>query len=133
VFGLPGADERLNLVEYFVHHEDVRRAQPDWQPRAISGELAGLLWDRLRLARLMLRKAPVGVELARSDAGGETSPGGNGRVRITAKASTPVVTVSGDPVELTLWTMGRTSVADVQMEGSDSDIAALQSPSWRQA
>jgi hypothetical protein len=41
------------------------------------------------------------------------------------------VTVSGDPAELTLWTMGRTSVADVQMEGSDSDIAALQSPSWR--
>jgi uncharacterized protein (TIGR03085 family) len=131
VFGLPGADERLNFVEYFVHHEDVRRAQPDWQPRAISGDLAGLLWDRLRLARLMLRKAPVGVELARSDAGGATSPSGSGRVRITAKASTPVVTVSGDPAELTLWTMGRTSVADVQMEGSDNDIAALQSPSWR--
>ncbi len=131
VFGLPGADERLNLVEYFVHHEDVRRAQPDWQPRAISGELAGLLWDRLRLARLMLRKAPVGVELARSAAAGEASPSGNARVRITAKASTPVVTVSGDPAELTLWTMGRTSVAHVQMEGSDSDIAALQATSWR--
>lgn len=131
MFGLPGADERLNLVEYFVHHEDVRRAQPDWQPRAISGELAGLLWDRLRLARLMLRKAPVGVELARSAAAGEASPSGNARVRITAKASTPVVTVSGDPAELTLWTMGRTGVADVQMEGSDSDIAALQATSWR--
>lgn len=131
MFGLPGADERLNLVEYFVHHEDVRRAQPDWQPRVISGELAGLLWDRLRLARLMLRKAPVGVELARSAAVGEASPSGNARVRITAKASTPVVTVSGDPAELTLWTMGRTSVAQVQMEGSDSDIAALQATSWR--
>jgi uncharacterized protein (TIGR03085 family) len=130
VFGLPGADERLNLVEYFVHHEDVRRAQPDWEPRPISAELADLLWDRLRLARLMLRKAPVGVELARSDSSGEGSHP-NGRVRITAKARTPVVTVSGDPAELTLWTMGRTTVADVQMEGNDSDIAALQSPSWR--
>lgn len=133
MFGLPGADERLNLVEYFVHHEDVRRAQPDWQPRTVSSELADVLWDRLRLARLMLRKAPVGVELARSDSAGESSHGGNGRVRITARARTPVVTVSGDPAELTLWTMGRTSVADVQMEGSDSDIAALQSPSWRPA
>jgi uncharacterized protein (TIGR03085 family) len=131
VFGLPGADERLNLVEYFVHHEDIRRAQPDWQPRTISGELADLLWDRLGLARLMLRKAPVGVELARSESAGENSQSGNGRVRITVKARTPVVTVSGDPAELTLWTMGRTSVADVQMEGSDSDIEALQSPSWR--
>jgi uncharacterized protein (TIGR03085 family) len=135
IFGLPGADERLNLVEYFVHHEDVRRAQPGWQPRAISGELADVLWDRLSLARFMLRKAPLGVELARSDAGrrseGEISHAGNGRVRITAKARTPVVTVSGDPAELTLWTMGRTSVADVQMEGNDSDVAALQAPSWR--
>jgi uncharacterized protein (TIGR03085 family) len=133
VFGLPGADDRLNLVEYFVHHEDVRRAQPAWQPRIISGELADLLWDRLRLARLMLRKAPVGVELARSDSAGENSHGGNGKVRITVKARTPVVTVSGNPAELTLWTMGRTSVADVQMEGNDSDIATLQSPSWRPA
>jgi uncharacterized protein (TIGR03085 family) len=131
VFGLPGADERLNLVEYFVHHEDVRRAQPDWRPRDISAELADLLWDRLGLARLMLRKAPVGVELARSDSTGEGAHAGNGRVRITAKARTPVVTVSGDPAELTLWTMGRTGVAGVQMEGNDSDIAALRSPSWR--
>jgi uncharacterized protein (TIGR03085 family) len=131
LFGLPGADERLNAVEYFVHHEDVRRAQPGWQPRAISGELANLLWDRLSLARVMLRKAPVGVELARSDSASDTSHTGNGRVRITAKARTPVVTVSGNPAELTLWTMGRTSAADVQMEGSDSDIAALQATSWR--
>jgi uncharacterized protein (TIGR03085 family) len=131
LFGLPGADERLNLVEYFVHHEDVRRAQPGWQPRAISRELANLLWDRLSLARVMLRKAPVGVELARSDSASDNSHTPNGRVRITAKARTPVVTVSGDPAELTLWTMGRTSAADVTMEGSDSDIAALQATSWR--
>jgi len=132
LFGLPGADERLNLVEYFVHHEDVRRAQPGWQPRAISGEFADLLWDRLSQARFMLRKAPVGVELARSDSASDSSRAGNGRVRITAKARTPVVTVSGDPAELTLWTMGRTSAADVQMEGNDSDVAALQATSWRQ-
>ena len=110
----------------------MRRAQPGWQPRAISGELADLLWDRLSLARFMLRKAPVGVELARSDSASESSHTGNGRVRITAKARTPVVTVSGDPAELTLWTMGRTSAADVQMEGNDSDVAALQATSWRQ-
>ena len=57
--------------------------------------------------------------------------GGHGRVRITAKARTPVVTVTGDPVELTLWTMGRTSVADVQMDGADADVAALRSDHWR--
>jgi uncharacterized protein (TIGR03085 family) len=135
VFGVPGADERLNLVEYFVHHEDVLRAQPGFQPRPISGELADLLWDRLPLARLMLRRAPVGVELIRTDAAsaGPDTPhqGGNGRVRITAKARTPMVTVTGEPAELTLWVMGRTSAAQVQLDGNDSDVAALQATSWR--
>ena len=135
VFALPGADERLNLVEYFVHHEDVLRAQPGFQPRTISGELADLLWDRLPLARLMLRRAPVGVELIRADpaswAADAPDQGGNGRVRITAKARTPLVTVSGDPAELTLWVMGRTSAARVELNGNDADVAALQANSWR--
>jgi uncharacterized protein (TIGR03085 family) len=126
MFGLPGADEKLNLVEYFVHHEDVLRARPDWQPRKVNPDLVDVLWDRLSLARLMIRKAPVGVELVRADSGRRTA-----RVRITAKARTPVVTVTGDPVELTLWTMGRTSVADVRLEGADSDVAALRSDHWR--
>ncbi len=127
VFGLPGADEKLNLVEYFVHHEDVRRAQPDYKPREISGELADILWSRLGMARLMLRKAPVGVELARTG----SSESGDGRVRITAKARTPVVTVTGTPAELTMWTMGRTGAADVRLDGSDPDVAALTAADWR--
>ena len=55
------------------------------------------------MARLVLRKAPVGVELVRDDL---TTDPGQGRVRITAKARTPVVTVTGAPSELTLWTLG---------------------------
>ncbi len=127
LFGLPGADDKLNLVEYFVHHEDVRRAQPDWKPREMSPELADILWSRLSMARLMLRKAPVGVELVRVDA----PAAGNGRVRMTVKARTPVVTVTGTPAELTLWTMGRTSASDVRLDGSDPDVAALRAPGWR--
>jgi len=135
VFALPGADDRLNLVEYFVHHEDVLRAQPGVQPRTVSPKLADLLWDRLPLARLMLRRAPVGVELVRAEpasgAANARSQSGNGRVRITVKAQTPVVTVTGLPTELTLWAMGRTSVADVQFDGSESDVAALRATGWR--
>lgn len=125
LFAVPGMDERANLVEYFVHHEDIRRAQPGWQPREIRADLADELWRRLRLARLLLRRAPVGVELVRGDAAAD----GTGRVRITARAHTPVVTVTGRPAELTLWTMGRTDAADVQMDGSDADVAALRA--WR--
>ena len=67
VMALPGVDERANAVEFFVHHEDVRRAAPDWEPRALSDGESDMLWQRLRMARFMLRKAPVGVELARDD------------------------------------------------------------------
>ncbi len=135
-FRIPGADEQGNLVEYFVHHEDVRRAQPDWQPRELSHELSQLLWGRLRMARMILRKAPVGVELARepeSDSNG--AEGGQqhdqARLRITAKAKTPVVTVAGTPAELTMWTMGRTTAAKVRLDGSQADVDALTAASWR--
>ena len=67
VMALPGMDERVNAVEFFVHHEDVRRAADGWEPRALGSGESDMLWDRLRMARFMLRKAPVGVELARDD------------------------------------------------------------------
>ena len=31
--GLAAVDEAVNAAEFYVHHEDVRRAQPDWRPR----------------------------------------------------------------------------------------------------
>jgi uncharacterized protein (TIGR03085 family) len=130
VFGLPGMDERINLVEYFVHHEDVRRAQPGWKPRELSQGLADVLWQRLAMARFVLRKAPVGVELARDD-GPDSEPGRTSRVRITAKARTPVVTVTGPPAELTLWALGRTVAARVRLDGSEADVKALSAASWR--
>ena len=78
---VPGMDERLNAVEFFVHHEDIRRAGPDWEPREISSGESALLWQRLRGARFMLRKAPVGVELARDD---QESDGQRWRITVTA-------------------------------------------------
>jgi uncharacterized protein (TIGR03085 family) len=126
LFGVPGADERLNTVEYFVHHEDVRRAQPGWEPRELDRGLSELLWNRLGVAKLLLRKAPVGVELVRADA----EPASGRRVRRTARARTPVVTVTGTPAELTLWVMGRTGAARVRLDGSDADIAALEAATW---
>jgi uncharacterized protein (TIGR03085 family) len=126
LFRVPGADERLNTVEYFVHHEDIRRAQPQWEPREIEPRLSEQLWNQLGMAKLLLRKAPVGVELVREDA----EPGDGRRVRRTAKARTPVVTVTGTPSELTLWAMGRTGAARVRLDGSDADVAALEAATW---
>ena len=128
VFAIPGMDERLNMVEYFVHHEDVRRGADGWQPRETGADLADALWQRLRAARLVFRRAPVGIELVRDD-----RPGGPGhrQVRITAKARTPMVTVTGDPAELTLWALGRTAAARVRLDGSEPDVRKLTQVGWR--
>ena len=110
LFAVPRLEEAANTVEYFVHHEDVRRAQPGWEPRKVDPGLTEVLWDRLRMARFVLRKAPVGVELARDDSGEADPPEGAAAkvpYRITAKRATPLVTVTGTPAELTLWAMGR--------------------------
>jgi uncharacterized protein (TIGR03085 family) len=120
-------DERTNTVEYFVHHEDVRRAVPGWVPRELADGEEADLWRRLRMARMLLRKAPVGVELARDDHGiaanGDT-------LRITARNGTPVVTVIGTPAELTLWALGRNTVANVRFDGTDAAVRQLAGTRW---
>ena len=35
-YALPPVDRLLNTLEYVVHHEDLRRAQPGWEPRALA-------------------------------------------------------------------------------------------------
>jgi uncharacterized protein (TIGR03085 family) len=120
-FALPGVDEAVNTVEYFVHHEDVRRAAPDWAPRDISDELSEALWRRLKNAKLFLRKAPVGVELARDT--------GEPPFRLTLKNAAPVVTVIGAPAELTMWAMGRVSAATVRLDGTQEAVEKLRG--WR--
>ena len=131
VMALPGMDERMNAVEFFVHHEDVRRAAPGWQPRELSRGQSGLLWQRLRRARVMLRKAPVGVELARDDI--ETGEAGADGLayRVTAKNATPAVTVIGSPAELTMWVMGRTTAARVRLDGTQPAVSQLAQARWR--
>ena len=128
IYGIPGADARLNFSEYFVHHEDVRRAQPDWQPRALDQQLTDQIWDELSRARLMLRKVPVGIEFARDDLA--ERHGEQRSVRMTVRPRTPVVTVIGAPAELMLWTFGRTAVARVRLEGAEADVAALRQARW---
>jgi len=126
IFGIPGADQRLNFSEYFIHHEDVRRAQPDWEPRELDPGLVSHIWGQLSQARLMLRKVPVGIEFARDD----QNQAGSRPVRMTVRPRTPMVTVIGAPAELLIWTFGRASAARVKLEGADADVEALTSARW---
>ncbi|MFI5082229.1 MAG: TIGR03085 family metal-binding protein [Streptosporangiales bacterium] len=131
VMALPGMDERVNAVEFFVHHEDVRRAAPGWEPRELGSGESDMLWHRLRMARFMLRKAPVGVELARDDIDTGTDTGADGAsYRITARNATPAVTVVGGPAELTMWVMGRRTAARVRMDGIQAAVTKLAEANW---
>lgn len=127
VMALPGMDERVNAVEFFVHHEDVRRGAPGWEPRELGSGESGMLWHRLRMARFMLRKAPVGVELAWDDI--DTSADG-ASYRITVRNATPAVTVVGSPAELTMWVMGRRTAARVRMDGIQAAVTKLAEANW---
>ena len=130
VMALPGMDERVNAVEFFVHHEDVRRAADGWEPRALGRGESDMLWARLGMARFMLRKAPVGVELARDHVGPATDNPDGVPYRITARNATPAVTVVGSPAELTLWVMGRRAAARVRMDGIQAAVTKLAEANW---
>jgi uncharacterized protein (TIGR03085 family) len=107
--------EKINGVEFFVHHEDVRRAGRGWERRAADSQRAEALWEVLsRLARLCYRHSPVGVVLRRRD--------GTERVARRGRRS---VTVVGSPEELTLHAYGRAE-AMVEVEGDQMDVQFLQ-------
>ncbi|MFI9149054.1 TIGR03085 family metal-binding protein [Streptomyces sp. NPDC053367] len=114
-FSLKQLDEASNTVEFYVHAEDVRRAQPDWSQRGLDPVFQDALWSRLeRTARLMGRGAPTGLVLRRPD----------GRT-VVAHRGTPVVTVTGEPSELLLFLYGRQSAAKVDLDGEEAAITKL--------
>jgi uncharacterized protein (TIGR03085 family) len=114
-FSLKPVDEASNIIEFYVHTEDVRRAQPDWSPRDLDPVFQDALWSRLeRTARLMGRGVPTGLVLRRPD--GQTA---------VAHRGTPVVTVTGEPSELVLFCYGRQSAAKVDLDGDENAIAKL--------
>ncbi|WP_353942019.1 TIGR03085 family metal-binding protein [Streptomyces sp. HUAS MG91] len=114
-FSLKQVDEASNAVEFYVHAEDVRRAQPDWSPRELDPVFSEALWSRLeRMARMVGRKAPVGLVLRRPD--GQTA---------VAHKGAPVVTVTGEPAELLMFAFGRQAAADVELEGDKAAVDRL--------
>ncbi len=103
------ADEAINRIEYFVHHEDVRRAQPQWQPRELAPEFADALWSRIRRqARLALRRTPATVTV--------TAPGLGS---VTAGRGGPRVDLVGTPGELMLFLLGRQDHTVLELAGPD--------------
>ncbi|GAY14610.1 TIGR03085 family metal-binding protein [Mycobacterium sp. shizuoka-1] len=108
-------DSVANVAEMYIHHEDIRRAQPDWEPRTLEPDLTAKLRRTLSMmARLTLSKMPARVQLRTPE--GET---------VLTAGSGPAVTVTGPPGELLLFATGR--LARVDYSGDPSAVQAVKS------
>ena len=113
-FRVGKVDEFGNGAEFFVHHEDVRRGEPGWEPRPVDPVRDAQLWAALtRMGGMLYRGSPVGVVLRR--------PSGEQHV---IKTGPGLVVVVGEPSELLLHAFGRTA-ARVELAGDQADVDAL--------
>jgi uncharacterized protein (TIGR03085 family) len=112
-------DELANLLEFFIHHEDVRRAEPGWEPRALpDGEYAAL-WKSTRLtARLGLGKLKIPVLVRSMDLPDLTIN--------TSETRPPVAMIQGEPGEIALFMSGRQRIARVEIRGNDDATAKIR-------
>ena len=112
---IPRLRNVLNGLEYFIHHEDVRRANGR-APRPTMPELEALSWRMTGFSarRLARRIRPYGLELVNAD-GAKRSFG-----------SGEMATLTGPATELMLYMGGRRSTAHVSLSGSPGAIAAVE-------
>lgn len=113
-FKVPGLRTLLNLQEYIVHLEDVRRAN-GLGPRTDRPDLDAEVWKLLRRgARLQLRGVKgFGVSLQWGDE------------VLTGKRGDPSATIAGSPVDILLFLFGRKGAAQVEVSGDPAAVEAV--------
>jgi uncharacterized protein (TIGR03085 family) len=117
---LEPVDRFVNSVEFFVHHEDVRRAQPEWSPREFAAELEDALARVVGAGgRLLTRTVGAGITLA---------PDGRDPIRL--RPGPPEVEIRGPLGECVLYVYGRNSVAQVELDGPPAAVAHVEAASF---
>jgi uncharacterized protein (TIGR03085 family) len=114
-YRLPGLRTALNLNEWYVHHEDVRRAN-GLGPRADADDLDAALWKVLGGAGRFMVRGLGGAGL-RVDA-----PGYGTKV---LRKGEPAAALAGPPTELVLYLNGRRDAAEVELTGPEGAVDAL--------
>jgi uncharacterized protein (TIGR03085 family) len=104
----------MNTIEFFIHVEDVLRAQPGWEPRPLSNAMADALWKRTGPGGMAKKVAGTVVLEA---PGRDRKESGTG----------PRVVVAGDPGELMLFSAGRQRATSVEITGDETLVAQLRS------
>jgi uncharacterized protein (TIGR03085 family) len=106
-----------NLNEFFVHHEDVRRANGGAARALPPGEDDALFRNVASARRLLLlrtRSLGLDIEWMGTDRSIRSRPG------------LPRVRLLGPPGDLLLYLFGRETSADVEISGSPEALARLQ-------
>ena len=114
---LPAVDKALNTLEYFVHHEDIRRAQPGWAPRELTVGEQKQVWKAIGYAgRGLVRPSRVPVSIRWEETGVET----------TLRRGDKPAMVTGDPGEIALFLFGRDQVTGLAFDGHPPHVAKLR-------
>lgn len=106
-----------NLNEFFVHHEDVRRAN-GLGPRSLPYDMEAALWHNVhRGARYLSRRL--------RGAGLEIEWAGRGE-SFTVRQGAPAARLSGASGDLLLYLFGRQTAAQVNVSGTAEAIGAVR-------
>ena len=109
----PLVDGLANGGEFFIHHEDVRRAADQWSTRPMSRSHSADLWRNAKFAgKLALRRAKIPARVVETGGLGEFTVGVD-----------PRVTLRGEAGELALFLSGRQGAARVEIDGESEEIA----------
>ena len=116
-YALPPVERTLNTLEYFVHHEDLRRAQAGWEPRPLDAADQDRLWRAIRFAgRGLVRPIGVPVRIRRSDT----------EAVATLRRGGDPVTVTGLPAELVMFLFGRDQARGLEFEGPPDRVRRVR-------
>ena len=117
LFRIGWVRDLANLNEFFVHHEDVRRANGQG-PRHLPSAMAAALWRNVRRSSHHLSRRLAGCGLEIDWAGTDE--------RITVGPGEPTARLSGAPGELLLYLFGRQAAAQVELTGPPEAVAAVR-------
>lgn len=105
-----------NLNEFFVHHEDIRRANRRG-PRSLTPAMEAALWRNARRGSRYLSRRLHAAGLELEWAGTDE--------RVTVRPGEPTARLSGLPGELLLYVFGRQAAAQVEVNGPPEAVAAV--------
>jgi uncharacterized protein (TIGR03085 family) len=119
LYAIKPLEKLLNTLEFFVHHEDLRRAQDRWEPRTLDPADEQRLWSAIKGGgRLAVRKAGVPVRIRRNDVADGS---------VTLRRGADPVMVTGLPSELALFLFGRDRTRGLEFEGPPESVGKLRS------